>query len=230
MATKKALLIIDVQNDFIPGGSLAVAEGNKIVPLINKIKDKKHANGKDRYWDIVVLSQDWHPAGHGSFSSSHVGELDANGKEIKAGSISVSNARSEGEVLWPDHCVQGSKGAEFHSDLVVDPTDIVVRKGTDPHVDSYSAFADNNHTKLTGLYDILDKTGITDVYVCGIATDYCVNFTCQDAVNRKDGKSNVYTTHLIVDACRGVSVDTSNSAIESLTSKNVKILKSSDLI
>jgi len=217
MAPKKALLVIDVQNDFIPGGSLAVAEGDVVVPLINGFKSKGG-------WDLVVHSQDWHPRGHGSFSSSHAGEKDGSGKEIEAGSISVATT---GDVLWPDHCVQGSQGADFHPKLILNKEDVIVKKGTDPRVDSYSAFCDNHHNSLTGLYEILDKAGITDVYVCGIATDYCVFYTCQDAVKRKDGKDKPYNTYVILDACRGVAPDTSEKAVETMRSIGVKVINSS---
>jgi len=216
---KKALLVIDVQNDFI-SGSLAVAEGEKIVPLVNALKCKEN------YWDLVVLSQDWHPAGHSSFSSEHVGEKDIGGNEIKAG---ITTQAADGNMLWPDHCIQESWGSQFHQSLIIKKTDVIIQKGTNPEVDSYSAFVDNNKKNLTGLYDILDKADISDVYVCGLATDYCVNYTCQDAIHRRDENGVPYNTHLIIDACRGVAEGSTIAAIESLTKDKVKILAIKDL-
>jgi len=198
---------------------LAVAGGDEVVPIINQLKSKLP-------WDLVVLSQDWHPKGHHSFSSVHVGEKDVNGNAIKSGTVCFRG----GEVLWPDHCVQGSKGSEFHPNLRVEKTDKIVQKGKNPQVDSYSAFVDNNKKQMTGLYDILDHAGITTVYICGIATDYCVNYTCQDAVERKDGKKPAYKTHLILDAARGVDNTTSVAAVEDLKKKGVVVVQSQDLL
>lgn len=166
---------------------------------------------------MVVLSQDWHPKGHRSFSSSWAGQKDTSGKVIEGGSIHVIDLRGTEEVLWPDHCIQHSSGAQFHSDLHIAATDVVIKKGTDPEVDSYSAFADNHHSSITELYRVLDSHNITDVYVCGIATDYCVNYTCQDARVRKDDpKKKPFNTYLIVDATLGVSKDTSEKAVKLL--------------
>eukprot|EP01111_Echinosteliopsis_oligospora_P018313 TRINITY_DN830_c0_g1_i1.p2 TRINITY_DN830_c0_g1~~TRINITY_DN830_c0_g1_i1.p2 ORF type:complete len:227 (-),score=71.89 TRINITY_DN830_c0_g1_i1:18-698(-) len=223
--TKKALLVIDVQNDFI-SGSLAVAGGDEVVPIIRDLQEKCS-------WDLIVWSQDWHPAKHASFSSEWVGKNDINGKAIEAGKTTVVNIRGTVEVFWPDHCIQGSKGAEFHKDLSVGKNVTIVQKGKNPQVDSYSAFADNSQKDLTELYSVLDKAQITEVYVCGIATDYCVNYTCQDAVVRKDkdGKPS-YNTFLILDACRGVAQDTSTQAVTKLQQApyDVKVISSKDLL
>jgi len=222
-SSKKALLIIDVQKDFCPGGSLAVKEGDDIVEGINQLKQLK-------CWDVVAVSQDWHPKGHHSFSSTHAGEKDRDGNPIKAGIICMYNAGGRDEVFWPDHCIQGSDGAKFHANLVVNKKDEIVQKGTNPKVDSYSAFVDNDKKNLTRLYPLLDKHGITEVFVCGIATDYCVNFTCQDAIERKDGKEGSFKVNLVVDLCRGVDETTSKEAVEKLEKLGVKIIKSADLL
>jgi len=219
---KKALLIIDVQNDFCPGGSLAVNEGDKIVPGINKLKLLN--------WDLVVLSQDWHPKGHHSFSSTHEGENDKAGGLIKAGTICVYNAKGNDEVFWPDHCVQGSEGAKFHPNLVVLPKDQIVKKGSHLYTDSYSAFVDNDKKRQTGLYRLLDNYKIGEVFVCGIATDYCVNFSCQDAIKRQDGKDNNFKVNLVYDLCRGVDDTTSKAAVEALEKMGVKLVKSEDIL
>jgi len=221
-AIKRALLIIDVQNDFCPGGSLAVKEGDLIVEGINKLKQLR--------WDVVAVSQDWHPKGHHSFSSTHEGEKDKEGGAIKAGAIHVSKHSSGAdEVFWPDHCIQGSDGAKFHEKLIISPKDEIILKGTEPKVDSYSAFVDNDKKHLTRLYEVLDKNGIGEVYVCGIATDYCVNFTCQDAIHRKDGKTNHFKVNLVLELCRGVDETTSKAAVETLVKLGVKIVKSADV-
>jgi len=225
--TKRALLIIDVQYDFLPGGSLAVVEGDLIIPLINTLRDKVK-------WDLIALSQDWHPKGHKSFSSSWEGKTDIHDKPIVPGNIHVINLRGGVEEwLWPDHCVQGSHGAEFNGRLHVEPSDIIVKKGTNPEIDSYSAFADNHKSSITELYKVLDQHNITDAYVCGIATDFCVNFTCQDArVRRDDATKAPYNTHLILDACRGVSKEGSEKAVQALREApfNVHVTNTDEVI
>eukprot|EP00026_Physarum_polycephalum_P015320 Phypoly_transcript_15968.p1 GENE.Phypoly_transcript_15968~~Phypoly_transcript_15968.p1 ORF type:complete len:228 (+),score=30.95 Phypoly_transcript_15968:165-848(+) len=226
MSQKKALLIIDVQYDFLPGGSLAVNEGEKIIPLINQLK-------KEVKWDLVVLSQDWHPKCHKSFSSEWAGKKDIHGKEVISGSVHEINCRGPNETLWPDHCVQGSHGAEFSAELEISKTDIIVKKGTNPEIDSYSAFADNSKSAITELYNVLDSHGITDVYVCGLATDFCVYFTCLDATVRKDGSDKPpYKTTLIEDACRGVFAERSKQVVGEIQHPphNVRVLKTSDVL
>jgi len=177
----KALVIVDIQNDFLPGGTLAVKEGNEIIPLVNHIITK---------YDYVVASQDWHPAEHGSFAENHdgakVGEL-----------VEISGLD---QVLWPVHCVQYTEGAKFNEKLLTQYIDEVVRKGTNPHIDSYSAFYDNGSNQSTGLTELLRNRGVTEIDIVGLATDYCVKFTALDAV--KDG----FKTTLLVDACRGVDI------------------------
>ncbi len=183
----KALIVIDVQNDFCPGGALAVAEGDVIVPGINALMDD---------FDAVVLTQDWHPAGHSSFASSHDGKDPMTLIEMPYGP----------QVLWPDHCVQGSVGAAFHKDLLTDPADLIIRKGYNPAIDSYSALFENDHTTPTGLHGYLETRGIKDLTIVGLATDFCVNFSAVDAV--KLG----YAVTVRTDLCRGIDLDGSMQA------------------
>ncbi|MDU8929437.1 bifunctional nicotinamidase/pyrazinamidase [Alisedimentitalea sp. MJ-SS2] len=158
----KALIVIDVQNDFCPGGALAVAGGDEIVPGINALMGE---------FDTVVLTQDWHPAGHSSFASSHEGKAPFGTTEMPYGT----------QVLWPDHCVQGSHGAHFHRDLIVDRATMIQRKGMNPAVDSYSAFFENDHVTPTGLEGWLHSRGISSLTFVGLATDFCVSFSAVDA-------------------------------------------------
>jgi nicotinamidase/pyrazinamidase len=179
---KTALLIVDIQNDFLPGGALAAPGGDGIVPLVNQLMPE---------YDLVVATQDWHPADHGSFAANHdgrkVGErIDLHGLE---------------QVLWPVHCVEGSPGADFAPGLDTDRIDHVVRKGLDPAVDSYSGFFDNGHRNPSGLAEYLRDQDVTHVHVVGIATDYCVKFTALDAL------AEGFRTTLIEDACRGVDLN-----------------------
>ncbi|MDR2659734.1 MAG: bifunctional nicotinamidase/pyrazinamidase [Spirochaetaceae bacterium] len=172
---KSALLEIDVQNDFCPGGALAVNEGDKVVAPLNKI-----AGSFKSACAPVIATQDWHPAGHCSFSSSGI-------------------PASAGEVLWPDHCVQGTAGADFHKDLDLKPVTLILRKGFRPSIDSYSAFFENDRKTSTGLAGFLKGLGIETVYLGGLATDYCVFFSAMDAI--KLGLK----VYLLLDAVRGVN-------------------------
>ncbi|PWJ22399.1 bifunctional nicotinamidase/pyrazinamidase [Jannaschia seohaensis] len=157
-----ALLVIDVQNGFCPGGNLAVPDGDAIVPGINALmSDFAH----------VILTQDWHPAGHSSFASSHPGKQPYNVIEMPYGA----------QVLWPDHCVQGSADAAFHSDLATDRARAIIRKGMNPKVDSYSAFFENDRSTPTGLEGLLRTLGVRDVTMVGLATDFCVTYSALDA-------------------------------------------------
>jgi nicotinamidase/pyrazinamidase len=176
-----ALIIVDLQNDFIPAGALAVPEGDQIVPLINQLQP---------CFDLVVATQDWHPANHGSFAVNHPG------RKLH----DTINLNGLPQVLWPAHCVQHTPGAELVNDLNRDRIAKVFQKGTDPAVDSYSGFFDNGHRHATGLADFLRAQGVTDVHIVGLATDYCVKFTALDAV------AEGFRTILIKDACRGVNV------------------------
>ena len=158
----KALIVIDVQNDFCPGGALAVPGGDEIVAPINALMSD---------FDAVILTQDWHPAGHSSFASSHAGKDPYAMIEMPYGP----------QVLWPDHCIQGSAGAAFHTGLQTDRADLIIRKGYNPAIDSYSAFFENDHTTPTGLEGYLKTRGIDDLTMVGLATDFCVNFSAVDA-------------------------------------------------
>lgn len=157
----RALLVIDVQNDFCPGGALAVSGGDEIVTGINEIMSDFAA---------VILTQDWHPAGHSSFASTH-----------GAQPMSVTEMPYGPQVLWPDHCVQGSHGAEFHSDLNQNRADMIIRKGYNPAIDSYSGFFENDRTTATGLEGYLTNRGITALTLVGLATDFCVTYSALDA-------------------------------------------------
>jgi nicotinamidase/pyrazinamidase len=157
-----ALIVIDVQNDFCPGGTLAVPGGDEIVPGINALMAE---------FPAVILTQDWHPAGHSSFASQHPGKAPMEMIEMPYGP----------QVLWPDHCVQGSDGAAFHADLDTDRADLIIRKGFRPGIDSYSAFFENDHTTPTGLEGYLRTRGISHLTMVGLATDFCVNFSAVDA-------------------------------------------------
>ncbi|MBO9473118.1 bifunctional nicotinamidase/pyrazinamidase [Shimia sp. R10_1] len=158
----EALIVIDVQNDFCPGGALAVPEGDQIVPGIN-------ARMQD--FGTIVLTQDWHPSGHSSFASSHAGKAPYDMVDMPYGP----------QVLWPDHCVQGSDGAAFHKGLDTDRADLIIRKGMNPAIDSYSAFFENDQTTPTGLEGYLRTRGVTALTLVGLATDFCVSFSAQDA-------------------------------------------------
>lgn len=202
---KSALLIIDVQNDFLPGGSLAVPKGHEIIPVIQMLRNLP--------WDLVVLSQDWHPANHSSFASNNPG----------AEVFKTIQLASGPQVMWPDHCVQNTSGADFAADLYRQG-DEVVQKGTDPNVDSYSAFMDNDRLKKTRLKELLDEKGIEEVYIVGLATDYCVKFTANDALDLK------LRTIVITDACAGINEADCQNAFESLKSRGAVIATSADFL
>ncbi|MCR8825348.1 bifunctional nicotinamidase/pyrazinamidase [Pseudosulfitobacter koreensis] len=178
----QALIVIDVQNDFCPGGALAVTEGDKIVPGINALMKQA---------DAVVLTQDWHPAGHSSFASAH--------KDHDP--YAVIQMPYGPQVLWPDHCIQGSKGGGFHADLNTDRADMVIRKGYNSAIDSYSAFFENDHQTPTGLEGYLRTRGIQKLVMVGLATDFCVNFSAVDAA--KLG----FDVTVKMDLCRAIDLD-----------------------
>jgi nicotinamidase/pyrazinamidase len=197
---KQALVIVDIQYDFLPGGSLAVAHGDEVIPVANRIQSE---------FDLIVATQDWHPPNHGSFASNHPGGKP--GDMIELGGVP--------QVLWPDHCVQGSHGAELHQDFDLGRLTRIFRKGTDPGIDSYSAFFDNGHRKATGLGDFLRESGVTDVFLLGLATDYCVKFSALDALHLG------FTTHVIEEGTRGVNLQPNDSrdALEELRERGVEI-------
>ncbi len=200
----KTLVIVDVQNDFIPGGSLEVPDGDYIVPVINKILPA---------FDLVVATQDWHPKEHMSFASNHPGK-----KEFEKLSLDGME-----QVLWPDHCVQGSNGAEFHSSLNMQPVEAIFRKGMDSGIDSYSGFYDNGHKKSTGLAGYLREKGAKSIWFCGLAADVCVYFTMKDAL--EEG----FEVHLVQDATRPLEQETFEKQIDELKSDGVKLHRADDI-
>ena len=179
---KTALLVIDVQNDFCPGGALQVAGGNEIIPGINREMIK---------YDYIILTQDWHPKGHSSFATSHDGGNPLDVIEMPYGA----------QVLWPDHCVQGSHGAEFHSELNTARANAVIRKGSNPLIDSYSAFFENDRKTPTGLHGYFRSLEIEKINLVGLATDFCVNYSAQDAA--KLG----YKVSVFEKMCRSIDIN-----------------------
>jgi nicotinamidase/pyrazinamidase len=176
-----ALILVDIQNDFLPGGALAVPSGDEVIPIANRVRDR---------FDLVVATQDWHPPNHGSFAVSHPGK--------RPGDIVTLNGIEQ--VLWPVHCVQDTHGAEFAPGFDTGGIDRIFRKGIDPGIDSYSTFFDNGRRRSTGLADYLMECHVDDVAILGLATDYCVLFSALDAVRLG------FRTRVIVDGCRGVGL------------------------
>ncbi|MEJ6785718.1 bifunctional nicotinamidase/pyrazinamidase [Aminobacter sp. Piv2-1] len=186
-----ALIVVDLQNDFCPGGALAVAGGDEIVPLVNDLI---------RHTEHVLLTQDWHPAGHSSFASSHPGRQAFESIDMPYGP----------QTLWPDHCIQGSKGADFHTGLAWSKAELVIRKGFRPGIDSYSAFFENDRLTPTGLAGYLRERGIGAVTLVGLATDFCVAYSALDAV-----KQGLATT-VRLDACRAINL---NGSLDTMIGK-----------
>ncbi len=194
-----ALIVIDVQLDFCPGGALAVPDGDGIVTGINSLMQQA---------DAVVLTQDWHPAGHSSFASSHTGQAPYDLIDMDYGP----------QVLWPDHCVQGSDGARFHPDLQSDAADLILRKGYNPAIDSYSAFFENDHKTPTGLEGYLRSRGIEKLTLVGLAFDFCVNYSAIDAAKLK------FDVTVREDLCRAIDLDGSrNAAHQAMQSAGVRL-------
>lgn len=202
-----ALILVDLQYDFMPGGALAVPEGDAVVPLANQLAAQ---------FDTVVASQDWHPPDHRSFASQHPGK--------KPGD--VIDLEGLEQHLWPDHCVQNTHGAELHKDLDQSKIERVFQKGVDPSVDSYSTFFDNAHRRATGLGDYLKGKGVTRVFLMGLATDYCVKFSALDA--RELG----FQVTVIGDGCRGIDVKAGDAedAIRQMLAKGATLMHSRRLL
>ncbi len=199
------LLVVDVQNDFCPGGALAVADGDAVVPLINRL-GRKFAH--------LVQTQDWHPEGHRSFASAHPGRQPFETVEAPYGA----------QTLWPDHCVQGTRGAEFHPALDLPGAELIIRKGFRAEVDSYSAFYENDRKTATGLAGYLRDRGFARVFLCGLATDYCVHYSAVDA--REDG----FAAIVLIDASRAIDLDGSLAeAMEQMAKEGLNIAKSADI-
>jgi nicotinamidase/pyrazinamidase len=200
------LLAVDIQNDFCPGGALAVPRGDQVVPLIN---------GLALRFAHIVLTQDWHPCGHQSFASMHPGR-----KQHET--IEVSYGR---QILWPDHCVQGTPGADFHKDLQVTHAELVLRKGYRRDIDSYSAFYENDRKTHTGLAGYLHERGFTRVFFAGLAFDFCVRYSAEDA--RREG----FEVVVIEDACRAIDVDGSSLAThQSFAELDIRCIASGALV
>jgi len=188
---REALIVIDVQNDFCPGGALAVEYGHEVVPVINMLIER---------FEHVVLTQDWHPAGHSSFASSHVGKNPFEQIDMPYGQ----------QTLWPDHCVQGTPGADFHPELEWTKAEMVIRKGFQIGIDSYSAFFENDHETPTGLTGYLRERGIEKVTLAGLATDFCVAYSALDAVRQG------FAAAVVMDASRGIDL---NGSMVAMTEK-----------
>ena len=201
-----ALIIVDLQNDFLPGGTLAVAHGDEVTPIANELQ---------RHFDLVLATQDWHLTNHGSFAPNHPGKKP--GDRIMLDGIE--------QILWPVHCVQNTYGAEFATAFDASHVAHVFHKGTDPMIDSYSTFFDNAHRRHTGLAHYLEKRGIKDVYLMGLALDYCVKYSTLDA--RELGLN----THVIVDGCRGIDLEPGDidRALDEMKRAGAVLLKSSEL-
>lgn len=202
----RALILVDIQNDFMSFGALPVADGEAVVEVANALAER---------FGLVIATQDWHPADHGSFAKTHPG--------LRAGDI-VDLGGVE-QVLWPEHCVQGTPGASFHSALNVAAIDHVVRKGEDLAVDSYSGFFDNDRRRDTGLGEYLMSRGVDEVVICGLATDYCVKYTVLDAVGMGFGVT------VIEDGCRAVDLEPGDGerALEEMHAAGARVVESAEL-
>lgn len=201
-----ALLIVDTQNDFCPGGALAVPEGDRVVPVINQL------TGKFRN---IILTQDWHPAGHHSFASSH-------STKEPFDEMTMDYGR---QILWPDHCIQGTKGAQFHPDLNVESGQLIIRKGFRKEIDSYSGFFENDHKTATGLAGYLKERDVETLYIAGLAADFCVKWTVLDA--RKLG----FQVHVVTDAVQGLDVNGSlDQAWDEMSASGAQFIESKQLL
>jgi nicotinamidase/pyrazinamidase len=201
-----ALILVDLQNDFMPGGALPVPHGDEVIPVANEVQDK---------FDLVVATKDWHPSDHGSFAANHPGKK--SGDRVMLDGIE--------QILWPVHCVQNTKGAEFAAAFDTSRIAQVFHKGTERNIDSYSTFFDNAHRRHTGLAHYLEKRGIKDIYLMGLALDYCVKYSALDA--RHLGLN----TYVIVDGCRGIELEPGDidRALDDMKRAGAVLLKSSQL-
>ncbi len=195
-----ALILVDIQNDFVPGGNLPVPLGDEIIPLVNQLQ---------RAFKLIVATQDWHPPNHKSFASSHPGK--APFEKIQLHDLE--------QVLWPDHCVQGSRGASFHPSLNMYNVEAIFRKGMDPDIDSYSGFYDNGYKKATGMAGYLRERKVSNVYICGLAGDFCVGYTAKDAL-----KEN-FKTFVIEDATRSIDTAGFNRMKEDILSNGGQFIR-----
>jgi len=203
----KALLLVDIQRDFLPGGALAVNEGDKIIPIVNRLTKQD--------FDLIIASKDWHPPNHGSFADTHGREI---GDYIQLDEID--------QILWPVHCVEDTEGSMFAEELDTSAVDKIFYKGIQVNIDSYSTFFDNEHKRSTGLDHYLKEKGIRKIYIAGLATDYCVKYSVLDAV--KLG----YDVYVIRDACRAVNLNRNDEekAIKEMRERGAKIIESKELL
>lgn len=202
-----ALILVDVQNDFFPGGALAIKDGDKIIPVINQLLTLP--------FETIIATQDWHPSDHGSFASVH-------GKQ-PGEHVTIQGVD---QILWPTHCVQGTHGADFAPGWDVQRLQKIIHKGVDKNVDSYSTFFDNEHRRATGLNDYLKEKMIKDVYIAGVATDYCVKFSVLDALELG------YNVYVIADACKGVNLiaEDSKKALDDMRYAGAHIIESQHVL
>ena len=201
----KVLVVVDVQNDFMPGGSLGVPQGNKIVSVINAIQDS---------FDLIIATQDWHPQNHVSFAVNHEGKKE----------FDIIDVQGFSQTLWPAHCVQGTEGAGFHPELKTLRIETIFRKGTDKNIDSYSSFFDNSKMKSTGLSGYLREKGATEVYFCGLAADICVYFSIKDSL------SEGFETYLIDDASKPLDESIYKNQKEELNELGAHIVSSAIIL
>lgn len=202
----QTLIIVDVQNDFLPGGNLAISNGDKIIPLIRELVDYP--------FDLIVATKDWHPANHGSFANNHGKQV---GEHVLLAGVD--------QILWPAHCIQGTWGAEFAPGWDSTNIDTIIYKGTDAGIDSYSTFYDNGHRKSTGLENYLQSKSAHELYIAGLATDYCVKFSVLDAIQLG------FKPYVIVDACRGVNLkeDDTQRALDTMQKAGATLLSIKDV-
>ncbi len=202
-----ALILVDIQNDFLPGGALAVPHGDEVIPVANQLMP---------HFELVVATQDWHPRDHASFADNHPGQQIG----------SVISVEGLDQIMWPVHCVQNTRGAEFADDLNVDRVSYIFKKGTDPRYDSYSGFFDNGHHTATGLGDFVKQRHVQRVFVLGLATDYCVKFTVLDALQLG------FETVFIDDGCRGVNLNDGDvaNAIETMRQQGADVRQSAQVL
>jgi nicotinamidase/pyrazinamidase len=202
-----ALLVVDVQNDFLPGGALAVPDGDQIIPIVNRLMNR---------FDLVLATQDWHPPDHKSFAASH--------PHHQPGDVIDLNGIQQ--ILWPVHCVQHSAGAAFSPQLRSDRFEKIFQKGVDPEIDSYSSFFDNARRRSTGLWDYLRERNVNEIFICGLATDYCVK------ASTLDSQALGLRTHVVEDACRGVNLkpDDSRNAFSEMRAAGASIIDSNRLL
>lgn len=203
---RSAFIAVDLQNDFCPGGALGVPDGDAVLPIVNRVI---------RRFPRAVATQDWHPAGHFSFASSRPG----------AELYSTVDSKGISQILWPDHCVQGTPGAAFHPELDLDPFNLIIRKGFRPELDSYSTFFENDRTTPTGLHGWLRELGVTEVWLAGLATDFCVLYSALDAVCLG------YTAYVLTDAVRAVNVPAGSEdrAFKSMAAAGARLITSAEI-